>query len=127
MRSNDCIIPGSGTPVINLLGVSCTLLSFRFRLVGWLFDYVFYDWDDNGVGDCTGWPEHVGIVVFVTGNKIKVIEGNKNNAVEYREYFIPPGKRSMSVISINNHPMGTVSLFPPIPGNRYINYPLPDL
>lgn len=51
-------------------------------------DYVFYDWDDNGVGDCTGWPEHVGIVVFVTGNKIKVIEGNKNNAVEYRELTV---------------------------------------
>jgi len=51
-------------------------------------DYVFYDWDDNGVGDCTGWPEHVGIVVSVTGSKIKVIEGNKNNAVEYRELTV---------------------------------------
>lgn len=51
-------------------------------------DYVFYDWDDNGVGDCTGWPEHVGMVVSVSGNKIKVIEGNKNNAVEYRELTV---------------------------------------
>lgn len=24
-------------------------------------DVIFYDWDDTGAGDCTGWPEHVGI------------------------------------------------------------------
>lgn len=48
-------------------------------------DYIFYDWDDSGAGDCAGWPEHVGIVVSVSEDKIRVIEGNKNDAVEYRE------------------------------------------
>lgn len=48
-------------------------------------DYIFYDWDDTGAGDCTGWPEHVGIVVSVFGDVIKVIEGNKDDAVGYRE------------------------------------------
>lgn len=48
-------------------------------------DYIFYDWDDTGAGDCTGWPEHVGIVVSVSGDVIKVIEGNKDDAVGYRE------------------------------------------
>ena len=48
-------------------------------------DYIFYDWDDNGAGDCTGWPEHVGIVISVCGTVIKVIEGNKDDAVGYRE------------------------------------------
>lgn len=48
-------------------------------------DYIFYDWDDNGAGDCTGWPEHVGIVVSVFDDVIKVIEGNKDDAVGYRE------------------------------------------
>ena len=48
-------------------------------------DYIYYDWDDTGNGDCTGWPEHVGVVVSVTGNSIKVIEGNKSDAVGYRE------------------------------------------
>ena len=33
-------------------------------------DVIFYDWDDNGVGDDTGWPEHVGIVVSVSGNSL---------------------------------------------------------
>lgn len=51
-------------------------------------DYIFYDWDDSGVGDNTGWPEHVGIVVCVTGNMIRVIEGNKNDAVGYREVMV---------------------------------------
>lgn len=48
-------------------------------------DYIFYDWDDTGSGDCTGWPEHVGIVISVFDNVIKVIEGNKDDAVGYRE------------------------------------------
>ena len=47
-------------------------------------DCIFYDWDDSGVGDCTGRADHIGIVVSVTGNVVKVIEGNMNNAVGYR-------------------------------------------
>lgn len=47
-------------------------------------DVIFYDWDDSGAGDCTGWPDHVGIVESVEGGKITVIEGNKNNAVGRR-------------------------------------------
>ena len=47
-------------------------------------DIIMYDWDDNGNGDNTGWPDHVGIVTEVNGNTFKVIEGNKNDAVEYR-------------------------------------------
>ena len=47
-------------------------------------DIIFYDWDDNGVGDNTGWPDHVGIVESVNGGNITVIEGNKNNAVARR-------------------------------------------
>ncbi len=47
-------------------------------------DVILYDWDDNGVGDCTGWSDHVGIVVSCDGSTIKVIEGNKNDSVGYR-------------------------------------------
>ena len=49
-----------------------------------LADVVYYDWDDSGTGDNTGWPEHVGFVAEVDGTTIKVIEGNINNAVGYR-------------------------------------------
>jgi len=47
-------------------------------------DYIFYDWDDSGKGDCAGAADHVGIVVYAVGGNIKVIEGNKGNAVDYR-------------------------------------------
>ena len=47
-------------------------------------DYIFYDWDGNGTGDSRGSADHVGIVVDVVGDALKVIEGNKGNAVAYR-------------------------------------------
>ena len=40
-------------------------------------DIIFYDWNDTGKGDCTGWADHVGIVESVSGNSIRVIEGNR--------------------------------------------------
>ena len=48
-------------------------------------DVIMYDWDDNGRGDDTGWPDHVGIVTSVSGTSFKVIEGNIKNAVGYRD------------------------------------------
>ncbi len=47
-------------------------------------DYVFYAWGDSTFGDCTGWADHVGIVVGTWGPFLKVIEGNKDDAVGYR-------------------------------------------
>lgn len=41
--------------------------------LGWI---PFYDWDDNGKGDNTGSPDHVGIVVKVENGNIHVAEGN---------------------------------------------------
>lgn len=51
-------------------------------------DVIFYDWQDTGKGDNTGNPDHVGIVCSVSNNTIKVIEGNKNNAVDYRNLAV---------------------------------------
>lgn len=50
-------------------------------------DYIFYDWDDGSnykTTDNTAAPDHVGIVCEVSGGKITVVEGNKNNAVGFR-------------------------------------------
>lgn len=47
-------------------------------------DIIMYDWQDTGVGDNTGAPDHVGIVEKVAGNTITVIEGNKGEAVARR-------------------------------------------
>ena len=47
-------------------------------------DVIYYAQKDIFIGDCTGWADHVGIVVGTSGNYIKVIEGNNNDAVRYR-------------------------------------------
>lgn len=48
-------------------------------------DCVLYDWRDNGIGDCKGNPDHIGIVESCTASgTICVIEGNYNNAVGRR-------------------------------------------
>ena len=47
-------------------------------------DYIYYDWDDNGAGDCTGSSDHVGVAESCNGNTITVVEGNKSNAVGRR-------------------------------------------
>lgn len=47
-------------------------------------DILFYDWQDNGVGDNTGWPDHVGIVEKVENGKITVVEGNYKKGVNRR-------------------------------------------
>ena len=47
-------------------------------------DYLFYDWQDNGVGDNKGSSDHVGIVEKVENGVITIIEGNYSNAVKRR-------------------------------------------
>lgn len=48
-------------------------------------DYIYYAWgEDFSFGDCTGWADHVGIVVGTAGPFIRVIEGNKDDSVTYR-------------------------------------------
>lgn len=47
-------------------------------------DFVVYDWDDNGKGDNTGNPDHIGVCEYVVGDSITVIEGNFKNAVGRR-------------------------------------------
>lgn len=51
-------------------------------------DIILYDWADSGKGDNTGWADHIGYVVSVNNGKIKVIEGNLNNSVAYREIAV---------------------------------------
>lgn len=45
-------------------------------------DLIMYDWQDTGVGDDTGVPDHVGIVAEVNGNTMTLIEGNRSNQVK---------------------------------------------
>lgn len=49
-------------------------------------DAVLYDWDDSGVGDNVGFPDHVGVVEYVNclSGYFVVIEGNYQDAVKRR-------------------------------------------
>lgn len=53
-------------------------------------DGILYDWDDSGIGDCTGWPDHVGIVEYVNpfSGYFIVIEGNYSDSVKKRTVSI---------------------------------------
>lgn len=44
-------------------------------------DIILYDWDDNGIGNNTGWPDHVGMAEKVAGSTITVLEGNMSGGV----------------------------------------------
>lgn len=52
-------------------------------------DAICYDWDDSGSGDNLGYPDHVGIVISVSGSSFVVLEGNINGG--------KVGRRNMQV------------------------------
>ena len=47
-------------------------------------DIIYYSSEDSGIGDCTAWSDHVGIVVGTWGAYIKVLEGNVGGVATYR-------------------------------------------
>lgn len=46
-------------------------------------DLIYFDWNMEESGECTGWADHVGIVVGTKWPFLKVIEGNLNGSVGY--------------------------------------------
>lgn len=50
-------------------------------------DLVMYDWQAQS-GECTGAPDHVGMVESVKGKTITVIEGNYDNQVKCRDICV---------------------------------------
>lgn len=51
-------------------------------------DLIYYDWNEKKPGDCTGWADHVGMVVGTKWPFLKVIEGNKDDMVSYRVILV---------------------------------------
>lgn len=52
-----------------------------------LADIVMFDWDARK-GECTGAPDHTGMIVGKKGNTIMVLEGNYDNQVKIREICV---------------------------------------
>lgn len=76
-------------------------------------DYIFYDWDDNGVGECTGAADHIGIVETVNGNSMTIIEGNMSNAVGRRNLKV--NARYIRGYGIPNYARKATSTGPVVP------------
>lgn len=85
-------------------------------------DIIFYDWDDNGVGDNKGHSDHVGIIIEVNGTSLKVIEGNYNNSVAIRNikvngkyirgYGLPNYTNKVASTNVNNKINSNVKIEP---------------
>jgi LysM repeat protein len=78
-------------------------------------DWIIYDWDDTGKGEDTTGADHVGIVKSVSGGKITVIEGNRNDKCAYRE--IPVDGRYIRGFVTPNYPASTSTSKPPATTN----------
>lgn len=96
---------------------SCQKMIDKYKAIGcWQEDesitpkvgyIIFYDWQDDGKGDNTGWSDHTGIVESVSNGKITIIEGNYNskvarrtldiNATKIRGYGMPKYKEEATV------------------------------
>lgn len=51
-------------------------------------DLIYYDWNMEKAGECTGWADHVGIVVGIKWPFLKVIEGNLKDSVGYHYLLV---------------------------------------
>ena len=79
-------------------------------------DVIFYDWQDSGVGDNAGQPDHVGIVLDCDGQNMTIIEGDsgiivvdplisaENAAAALKLYYAHrPHKPVVAVIYSHSH------------------------
>ena len=86
-------------------------------------DVIFYDWDDNGVGDNTGTSDHVGIVVSVENYYMTVIEGNKSDSVSTRTLAI--GSRYIRGFAVPDYASKAAGDSSPAPQNDKPAQPVP--
>ena len=62
------------------------------RYVPLVGDWVLYDWQAEEDGDCTGAPDHVGMVIGRENGELLVVEGNYDNMVKLRKIPVDYGK-----------------------------------
>ena len=67
-------------------------------------DYIFYSSTDLDDEDCSGFSDHVGIVVGTRNGYIKVIEGNYIGTVAY--HIVPIGDKSIRGYGLPDYPSG---------------------
>ena len=90
----------TGIKFTSIIGTECSCqrqIELMKKLKSWqendayvpkVADIIYYDWDDNGIGDNTGWSDHVGLVVAISGKTMTVVEGNKADKVGSRKISV---------------------------------------
>ena len=86
-------------------------------------DLIFYHWQDDGAGDCTGPADHVGLVTAASGSTITTLEGNYSDAVTERR--IARGSRGIRGFAVPNYAAAAASS--PAPLNEASLTPAPLL
>lgn len=81
---NDIILPECGCERMIKLYQKINLWVENDAYVPQTGDLIFYDWDDSGNGDNTGYSDHVGIIAGVSGDTMTIIEGNWSDSVKER-------------------------------------------
>lgn len=83
---SDVILPEVGCGAMLSLYKKAGRFEERDDYVPQIADIVMYDWDAKA-GECVGEPDHVGMIVSVSADKktFRVIEGNYDNQVRYRD------------------------------------------
>lgn len=84
---SDIILPECGCPNMLELYKAIGRWEERDNYVPQPGDLVMYNWNGKS-GENTGSPNHVGMVVSVKGKTIRVIEGNYQNKVQYRDICV---------------------------------------
>ena len=92
-------------------------------------DIIFFDWQDTGIGNNIGWPDHVGVVKDINGDTITTVEGNiskkvggrtlKVNSKYIRGYGIPDFASKASSMG-NVTPKPSPSPTPVTPTNKML-------
>ena len=88
----------AGLADIGFQECSCSRMLELYRTAGrWMEDdgyapapgdVILYDWQDSGVRDNTGAPDHVGIVESCDGSTVRTIEGNSDDACRRSAYGV---------------------------------------
>lgn len=91
-------------------------------------DLLMYDWQDNGKGDNTGWPDHVGIVTDKRDNLLYTVEGNYGRQVRRRTLKVNSKYIRGFICPIYNdtgsNDLAMLSIVQDVVRGKYGNYPL---
>lgn len=87
-------------------------------------DAVVYDWQDDGKGDNTGNPDHIGIVEKVDGGVMTIIEGNRPAGKVARHQLMVNGRYIRGFICPDYAKLATPEPVTPTASKAWVELPV---